>query len=334
VPPVGYGGIEWVVSLVADGLVDAGHDVTLFASGDSATKATLASVYDEAPSTDIGRTGPELRHALACYERADEFDIVNDHSGPLAAAIGGAVETPVVHTVHGPLLGEDGALYSTLARVAPRVGLISLSLNQRKPLPDLPWVATCPNALDLDAYPVHSERGEYLLFLGRMSAEKGCHRAVEVAREAGLPLKIAGKMREPAEIAYFEEQVAPHLGDGIEYLGETSHGKKVALLQNARATLFPIEWEEPFGLVMIESMACGTPVIATRWGAVPEVIEPGRSGVIVGDYREMAGALSESDRLDPLECRRFVEERFSAERMVRDYEAAYATALDRAVAVG
>jgi glycosyltransferase involved in cell wall biosynthesis len=336
VPPVGYGGIEWVVSLLADGLVEAGHDVTLFASGDSFTKAKLAAVFEDAPSAEIGKTGAELRHALACYERAEEFDIVNDHSGPLAAGLGAAARTPVVHTVHGPLTGRDGELYASLARVAPQVGLISLSLNQRTPQPDLPWVATCHNALDLDAYPVHSERGEYLLFLGRMSADKGCHRACEVAREAGVPLRIAGKMREPAEREYFEEHVAPHLGDGIEYLGETSHGKKVALLQNARATLFPIEWEEPFGLVMIESMACGTPVIATRWGAVPEVIEHGRSGIIVDDHREMAAALADADRLDPLDCRRSVEERFSAERMVREYEAAYAAVLEgtRAGAVG
>jgi glycosyltransferase involved in cell wall biosynthesis len=329
VPPVGYGGIEWVVSLLADGLAEAGHDVTLFASGDSLTKAELASVYEEAPSAEIGNTTPELRHALACYERAEKFDIINDHSGPLAAALGGGSATQVVHTVHGPLTGEAGDVYLSLARVAPQVGLISVSLNQRKPQPDLPWVASCPNALDLDAYPVHTDRGEYLLFLGRMNPGKGCHRAVEVARTLGLPLKIAGKMREPAEREYFETYVAPHLGEGVEYLGETSHGKKVALLQNARATLFPIDWEEPFGLVMIESMACGTPVIATRRGAVPEVIEHGRSGIIVDDYREMAGALADADKLEPLECRRHAEERFSAERMVRDYEAAYEAVLAR-----
>jgi glycosyltransferase involved in cell wall biosynthesis len=329
VPPEGYGGIEWVVSLLADGLESAGHDVTLFASGDSFTKAKLASVFPVAPSERIGMSLPELRHALACYERADEFDVVNDHSGPLAAAVGGGVETAVVHTVHGPLTGDAGALYASLAHVAPQVGLVSVSYNQRKPLPDLNWVGNCHNALDLNAYPVHQERGEYLLFLGRMSPDKGCHRAVEVARKAGLPLKIAGKMREPLEREYFEAYVAPYLGDGIEYLGETSHGKKVALLQNARATLFPIEWEEPFGLVMIESMACGTPVIATRWGAAPEVIEEGRSGVIVDDYRQMATALDDADRLEPLECRRSVEERFSRERMVRDYEEAYAAILAR-----
>jgi glycosyltransferase involved in cell wall biosynthesis len=327
VPPSGYGGIEWVVSLLADGLAEAGHDVTLFASGDSSSKAEVASVFPEAPSAAIGKTTPELRHALSCFERADEFDIVNDHSGPLAIVLGGLVDTPVVHTVHGPLLGADGDLYASLARVAPEVGLISVSLNQRKPQPDLHWVANCHNALDLASYPVHADRGEYLLFLGRMTADKGCHRAVEVAREAGLPLRIAGKMREPAEREYFETCVAPYLGDGIEYLGETSHGKKVALLQNARATLFPIEWEEPFGLVMIESMACGTPVIATRWGAVPEVIEHERSGVIVDDYREMVDAIPDADRLDPLVCREWVEEHFSAKRMVEDYLAAYEVVL-------
>jgi glycosyltransferase involved in cell wall biosynthesis len=328
VPPSGYGGIEWVVSLLADGLVDAGHEVTLFASGDSHTKADLASVFEVAPSALIGKTMPELHHALTCLERADEFDVVNDHSGPLAAALSGAVSTPLAHTVHGPLGGEAGLVYEQIAAIAPRVGFISLSLNQRKPLPDLPWVGNCSNALDLGAYPVAPHRGDYLLFLGRMSPDKGCHRAIEVAKQADIPLKIAGKMREPLEKEYFETYVRPNLGWGLEYLGEVGHVEKVTLLQNARTTLFPIEWEEPFGLVMIESMACGTPVIATRWGAVPEVIDHDRSGIIVDDYRDMAAAIADADRLDPLDCRRYVEERFSSERMVRDYEAAFQTVLE------
>jgi len=240
------------------------------------------------------------------------------------------VATPVVHTMHGPLDGEAGPVYEQIARVAPRVKLISLSLNQRRPLPDLPWVANCPNALDLAAYPVQPHRGDYLVFIGRMSPDKGAHRAIRVAKDAGLPLKMAGKMNEPPEKEYFETQVRPALGWGIEYLGEVTHAEKVELLQNARATLFPIEWEEPFGLVMIESMACGTPVIATRWGAVPEVIEHGISGIIVEDSSEMAAALEEADRLDPLECRRYVEERFSAARMVADYLAAYERVLELA----
>ena len=329
-PPTGYGGIEWVVSLLADGLVDSGHDVTLFASGDSHTIAELAAIHRVAPSEWIGRSFWELRHVLHCYERAGDFDVINDHSGPFAAALGAAIDTPVVHTVHGPLVGEPGELYDQVTRVAPSTGLISLSMNQRKPRPDFNWIANCPNALDLSVYPFRPQRGDYLLFLGRMSPDKGAHRAVAVAMEAGLPLKIAGKMREPKEREYSEQFVEPHLGDGIEWLGEVSHGEKVELLQHARATLFPIEWEEPFGLVMIESMACGTPVIATNRGAVGEVIEHGRSGIIVEDYRIMGSALEEADRLDSRELRRFVEEHFSPMRMVRDYVKAYELAVERA----
>jgi glycosyltransferase involved in cell wall biosynthesis len=329
VPPTGYGGIEWVVSLLADGLAAAGHDTTLFASGDSRTHAKLAAVFPVAPSAEIGRTQPELHHALSCYQRAGDFDVINDHTGMLGAVLGGAVDTPVVHTVHGPLDGEPGQLYESIARVAPQVGLISISMNQRKPKPDLPWIANCPNALDFSVYPCKPHRGDYLLFLGRMSPDKGAHRAIAVAMEAGLPLKLAGKMQDRKEIDYFEELVAPHLVGDIEYLGEVSHGEKVELLQNARATLFPIEWEEPFGLVMVESMACGTPVVATRWGAVPEVIEDGRSGIIVDSYREMPEALERADELDPLELRRFAEEHFSPERMVADYVGAYETAIER-----
>jgi glycosyltransferase involved in cell wall biosynthesis len=330
VPPTGYGGIEWIVSLLADGLADAGHDVTLFASGDSRTKAKLVAVFPEAPSRQIGRTFWELKHALSCYARADQFDVINDHTGLMGAALGATVSTPVAHTVHGPLDGEPGELYDLMSRVAPRVGLISISMNQRKPKPDLNWVANCHNALDFSVYPVKPHRGDYLLFLGRLSPDKGAHRAVAVAMETGLPLKIAGKMQEPKEREYFHELVEPHLVNGIEYLGEVTHGEKVELLQNARATLFPIEWEEPFGLVMIESMACGTPVIATRWGAVPEVIEHGRSGIIVDNYREMAAALEAADDLDPMELRRYVEDEFSPQRMVRDYEQAFEATIARA----
>jgi glycosyltransferase involved in cell wall biosynthesis len=327
VPPARYGGIEWIVALLADGLVERGHDVTLFASGDSQTKAKLVSVFPEAPSEFIGATMHELHHALACLEQADEFEIVNDHSGPLGAALGAGMSTPLVHTVHGPLNRRDGELYEQIDRVAPRVGLISLSMNQRAPLPHLNWIANCPNALDLSLYPVHPHRGDYLLFVGRMSPDKGAHRAIDVARAVGLPLKLAGKMQELREEEYFDAMVRPQLGDGIEFLGEVTHEEKLELLQNARVTLFPIEWAEPFGLVMIESMACGTPVIATRHGAVPEVIEDGRTGIIVDEHTQMPGVLEQADRIDPLECRRYVEERFSKERMVADYEAAYEKAL-------
>jgi glycosyltransferase involved in cell wall biosynthesis len=332
VPPSGYGGIEWIVSLLADGLADAGHDVTLFASGDSHSKAVLSYVFEQAPSEQIGKSLPELRHALACLDRAGDFDVINDHSGPLSIALGGLVSTPVLHTVHGPLDGDPGRVYEGLAQLAPDVGLLSISLNQRRPKPELNWAGNCPNALDLQLYPCKPHRGDYLLFLGRMSPDKGAHRAIWVAKETGLPLKLAGKKQDPKEHRYFHELVEPHLVDGIDYLGEVSHGEKVELLQNARATLFPIEWEEPFGLVMIESMACGTPVIATRHGAVPEVIEDDVSGIVVDNYREMPAALDRADALDPLECRRYVEERYAPERMVEDYLRVYEAAVTRASA--
>jgi glycosyltransferase involved in cell wall biosynthesis len=328
VPPPGYGGIEWIVSLLADGLADAGHDVTLFASGDSHTRAKLAAVFERAPSERIGHTFWELQHALNCFKRHGDFDVIHDHTGLLGLALGSLLSTPLVHTVHGPLTGHPGELYEQIVSMAPRTHLVSLSMSQRAPLPDLPWVANVPNALDLSVYPFRRERGDYLLFLGRMSPDKGAHRAVAVALEAGLPLKLAGKCAEPAEQEYFDALVRPHLGADREYVGEVTHGEKVELLQHARATLFPIEWEEPFGLVMIESMACGTPVVATRYGAVPEVIEDGVTGIIVDDWRAMEGALAAADELDPNTLRRSVEQHFTPERMVADYVAAYEAVLE------
>lgn len=330
VPPPRYGGIEAVVALLAEGLTDAGHEVTVFASGDSVTSATLSWVYAHAPSERIGEPIPELRHVLACYEHAGEFEVISDHTGPFAAALGEHVGTPVLHTVHGPLDGELGDVYEQIARISPSVGLISLSQSQRRPHPSLPWVANCPNAVDLARFPWSDARGNYLLFLGRMGPDKGCHHAIAAARATGLPLKIAAKCREPAEKAYFAERVQPHLGAGIEYVGEVAHDEKVELLQNARVTLCPIDWEEPFGLVMIESLACGTPVIATRRGAVPEVLEHGRTGIIVDDYHEIPAAIAEADGIIPAECRRAVEERFSSQRLVMNYVNAFRAALDQA----
>ena len=327
VPPSGYGGIEWIVSLLADGLADAGHDVTLFASGDSRTRAKLDAVFERAPSERIGQTFWELQHALNCFARHGDFDVIHDHTGLMGLALGGLLPTPLVHTVHGPVSGHPGDLYEQVVRMAPGARLVSLSMSQREPRPQLPWIANVPNALDLSFYPFRPERGDYLLFLGRMSPDKGAHRAVAIALESGLPLKIAGKCAEPAEQEYFDAFVRPHLGADREYVGEVSHGEKVELLQHARATLFPISWEEPFGLVMIESMACGTPVIATRYGAVPEVVDHGRTGIIVDEWREMEDVFEEADALDSNVLRREVEERFTPQRMVADYLAAYESAL-------
>ena len=326
VPPEAYGGTERVVALLADGLVDAGHEVTLFASGDSHSRARLESVFQTAPSEWIGHTYWEMQHAINAIKRSRDFDILHDHTGLLGLALGGLLDLPFCHTVHGPLDGHPGRFYEDVVSVSPRAKLISISLNQRKPKEDLPWIANCPNALDLSVYPFRRKPGgEYFLFLGRMSPDKGAHRALAVALETGIPLKIAAKCREPLEIRYFDEFVRPHLGDTIEYVGEVGHADKVELLMGARALIFPIDWEEPFGLVVIEAMACGTPVIATRRGAVPEIVEHGRTGVIVDKYRDMEdpAVLELADSLDPEVLRREVEERFSPEHMVANYVAAY-----------
>ena len=318
-----------MVALLAEVLSGVGHDVTVFASGDSAPKASLASLYATAPSDRIGESIVELRHVLACYERADAFDVVNDHTGPIAAALSALVECPVVHTVHGPLGGELGDAYEQIARVSPGVGLVSLSRSQRRSHPHLPWVGNCPNAIDPSRYSWGRGEGDYLVFLGRMGHEKGCHHAITAAKSCGQLLKIAAKCREPAELAYFAEYVEPHLGHGVEYLGEVGHDEKVELLRNARATLFPVDWDEPFGLVMIESLACGTPVVAIRRGSVPEVLEEGRTGVIVDDHEALAAAIADADRIDRAECRRAVEERFSPPRLLAAYTRAYRAAIER-----
>jgi glycosyltransferase involved in cell wall biosynthesis len=320
VPPTGYGGIEAVVSLLTDGLVEAGHDVTLFATGDSRTPAQLEYAYEVAPSERFETVVPELNHALNCYARASDFDVVNDHSGPLSAAFLAMSSTPVVHTVHLPLEEDRAAVYDRLASVAPNLGLVSISMSQRKPRPALNWVGHCPNAVDLDVHRFNPDPGEYLLFLGRMSHDKGAHRAVAAAEQAGLPLKLAGKQRTAGERHYFATEVEPHLGDGIEYLGEVSPEEKVELLRDALVTLFPISWEEPFGLVMIESLACGTPVVASRCGAVPEVLEDGVTGIVVDVDAELSpAAIHAAAGLDRHACRAAAEERFAPAEMVARY---------------
>ena len=316
VPPGRYGGIEAVVHNLAEGLVDAGVDVTLFASGDSSTRAELVSVFDTAPSERIGQTFWELQHALSFLERAGDFDVVHDHSGLLGLTLFGLTRCPLIHTVHGPLTGEPGAVYERACAVVHDVGLVSLTLSQRAPLPHLPWVANIGNAIDASRYPLRRRPGESLLFLGRMSPEKGAHRAIRVARCAGRPLKIAAKCREPGEVAYFERFVEPHLGPDVEYVGEVGHEEKCRLLAEAHALLVPIEWQEPFGLVMIEALACGTPVVALRRGSVPELLRHGSTAFVADDLGGMVAGVDLVGDLDPAELRRDVEKRFSVERMV------------------
>jgi glycosyltransferase involved in cell wall biosynthesis len=328
VPPDRYGGIEAMVSLLADGLVQRGADVTLFASGDSVTRAKHVFVFERAPSERIGQTYWELNHALACLTRLDDYDVVHDHSGLLGLTLFGLTSTPVLHTVHGPLTGEAGDMYQASCSVTDGLGLVSLTRAQRRPLPELPWVANVPNAVDLSQFPYSRIPGEYLLFLGRMSPEKGAHRAIEVARQTGRPLLMAAKCRESGERAYFDRYIRPHLSEHITYVGEVAHEEKWRLLSGAHALLVPIDWEEPFGLVMIEALACGTPVIALRRGSVPEVLDHGRTGFIADDLSEMAAAVEEVWSLDPRELRAEVEQRFTPRQMVEGYLDAYDVLLE------
>jgi glycosyltransferase involved in cell wall biosynthesis len=324
VPPPAYGGTEAVVSLLAEGLVERGVDVTLYASGDSVTSARLEYVHATARSVEIGQMAAELEHVLACLSAADEFDLIHDHSGLLALTVAASVRTPFVHTAHGPMLGRSGVLYSAALRFNPAPSLISLTHAQRKAAPHLPWIANCPNAIEVERFPFRAGHDGYVAFLGRMSPEKGADRAIAVARAAGAELKIAAKCREPAERAYFDAHVKPQLGDGIEYVGELDHADKAVLLRDARALLAPIDWEEPFGLVFAEAAACGTPVVAARRGSVPEVVIDGVTGFVRDTLDELADALALVDSLDPIAIRRHAERRFAPSRMISDYLAAYA----------
>ncbi len=325
IPPVGYGGIEIVVSMLAEGLVEKGHDVTVFASGDSKTKANLVSSYDVAPSLRIGEAYPDLINALTVYEHAREMDIIHDHSGIIGPAIGAFSNVPVLHTLHGPATPEAKELYRRLD-----FGLYfnAISESQRRWFGDLNFVATIYNAIDLNSSIYSDEKEDWLLFVGRMNPEKGAHLAVEAANRLGRRLVMVTKMAEPAEQHYFEHQVAPLLNSNIEVLGEIGPAEKAELYSKAACTLFPIEWPEPFGLVMIESLAAGTPVVAMRNGAVPEVIDDKETGFIVDSLDEMTEAVGRIDVIDPAACRRAVEERFGAQRMVEEYEKAYTRILE------
>ena len=318
IPPPLYGGIEQAVDAEARGLAAAGHDVLLFATGDSTSPVPRQWLLSEAEGMRIGFAVPEIRHVLAAYEAVEEFgaEIVHDHTvlGPVLAEA--VTNLPVVTTIHGPLNEE---LIDIYRRIASRVGLIAISHAQRKPDPDLPIARVIHHGVDVAEFPLGTGEGDHLLFLGRMAPEKGAHRAVAVARKAGVPLILIGKCREPWERRYFEAEVEPNLGDDVRYLGEVPHEEKLRLLADARATLFPIRWNEPFGLVIIESLACGTPVLAFPEGAAPEVVEDGRTGFLCADESEMAEAVNAVGGLGRDQCRGAVKEYFSTERMVREH---------------
>lgn len=324
VPPPTYGGTELVVSLLTDQLVRRGHEVTLFASGDSTTLAELNSVHPRALRLDssIKEYGIyEMLQLSEVYQRADEFDVIHSHMGCSALPYAGLVKTPTVHTLHGIFTPDNEKMFIR-ARKQP---YISISNAQREPRLGLNCVATVYNGIDTSTYTFYPQPSEppYLAFLGRLSPEKGTHLAIDIAKRTGWRLKIAGKI-DAVDVEYYEQEVKPHIdGEQIQYLGEANHAQKNVLLGNAVATLFPITWREPFGLVMAESMAAGTPVIAMRLGSTPEVIVHGKTGFLCDSVDECIAALARIETIDRTICRAHVVRNFSVQRMTEGYEAVY-----------
>jgi len=334
VPPRLYGGTERVVSWLADELVERGHEVTLFASGDSRTHARLVSAWPRALRLDPAQPDPFALHTLElaqAFSRADDFDVVHCHVDYLALPYGRLVSTPVVHTLHGRL--DLRPLIHVLTELR-EVPLVSISNSQREPLTglDLNWVATVHHGLPMRDVPAvtTASDGRYLVFLGRMSAEKRPDLAIAVAKRAGLPLIMAAKVDRP-DREYFEREIRPQLGHPlIEYIGEVSDAEKWRLLGDALALLFPIDWPEPFGLAMIEALACGTPVVARPCGAVPEIVRDGEVGFLADTVDELVAAVKRVDVIDRARCRRWAEAQFSVGVMADHYESVYRRLKSRA----
>lgn len=320
-PPRGYGGIEAMVSDLTTALVRRGHQVTLIGAGRAKTPAAFVGTYPEPPSSRIGEPLPEVVHAAAAAAAlADlDVDIVHDHSlaGPLTAA---SRTTPTLVTVHGTIDGELGEYYR---RLGETVSLAGISAAQRRSAPGLNWAGVVHNAVDAATFPYREDKEDWLLWLGRFSPDKGAHLAVEAARATGRRIVLAGKLTEPSEHDYFSRVVEPLLGPDAEYVGEADAARKRDLLARARCLVFPIQWEEPFGMVMIEAMACGTPVVTLRRGAAPEVVADGVTGFVRTSPAELPDAIERAGGLDPRACRAHVERHFDVSVMAEGYELLY-----------
>jgi glycosyltransferase involved in cell wall biosynthesis len=305
--------------------VRRGHEVTLFASGDSRTSARLVAPVPRALRLDPGAADPIGAHLLQIgmvADRAEEFDVIHSHVDYFAYPVARHLPTPLVHTLHGRL---DLARLAPIYRYFNDLALVSVSDAQRQGVSHLGvrWAATVRHGLPLAQYPCDRRGGRYLAFLGRIAPEKRPDLAIAAAKRAGLPLKIAAKV-DPADRPYFEAEIRGLLDHPlVDFVGEITDADKPAFLGGALALLFPIDWPEPFGLVMIEAMACGTPVIARPCGAVPEVVVPGRTGLLADTLDGLVTAIKRVERIDRLDCRRHVEARFPVSRMADDYEAVY-----------
>jgi len=321
VPPVGYGGIELVVSLLTEELVRRGHDVTLFASGDSVTSARLEAVCPHfLRGSNRDSNILNMINVVSCLEQADRFDIIHNHTALEGLAMAGLVETPMLTTLHGNLDGDWLELFTHYKGWYNTISYSAKSLLPNKER----FVGVIYNAINVDSYPFNgSARETYLLFLARISYEKGPHLAISVARRLGRRLIIAGNVH-PVDEEYFRTRVMPEVdGDLIQYVGEVDYNRKRELLARAYCLVAPITWPEPFGLFFIEAMACGTPVVVFNRGSAPEVVKHGETGFVVDTLAEMADAIDEVYRIDRKRCREYVKQKFDAPRMVDDYLRAY-----------
>jgi glycosyltransferase involved in cell wall biosynthesis len=322
VPPRMYGGTERIVSYITEELVRQGHEVTLFASGDSVTNARLIPVSEKALRLEKS-LDPLAWHVLLLqevFERADNFDLIHYHIDYLHFPFSRLMRVPQLTTLHGRLnLPDLPPLYQKF----PDMPVISISDNQRAPLPMANWFGTVYHGLPLDLYSYGEGKGDYMAFIGRISPEKRVDRAIELAKSSGVKLKIAAKV-DRVDQEYFEKEIRPTMDHPlIEFIGEIGEEQKKEFLGNARLLIFPIDWPEPFGLVMIEAMACGTPVVAFRCGSVPEVIDQGITGLVVDSMEEARQAIENIASVNRQQCRRQFEKRFSVQRMVQDYVGNY-----------
>ncbi len=337
IPPRKYGGTERVIHALTEELVKKGHDVTLFASGDSETSAKLVSVYPR-PLREVkienlyGANAWTLLNIGLAYKMQDQFDIIHDHNNDLSLPVANLSKTPVVMTIHGAFNENVKKIFQVLNRV----NIVTISKAQSAPLPNLNYVGNVYNGLDMEDYVFSDTPDDYLLYVGRISMEKGVHFAIEVAHQLDMPLIIAAKVdpEAPHDVAYFKEYIEPRLSDQIRWVGEVDDAERNELMSKAYCFLHPITWAEPFGLTLIEAMACGCPVIAFNKGSIPEVIQDGKTGFVVRDIKEMIEAVYNIDKIDRKYCREYALAKFNARRMADDYEKIYQQILNKNLPAG